>query len=155
MSQLNIPIQYYLIALAVFAILWLLTKKPAICLLIPYAFLVFAMTVLTRQQNPGMQYELHLFWSYHTWASLKYEIIANVIVFIPIGLLAGVRFRWKGILIGFGLSVMIEIIQLVSHRGLFELDDILHNTIGAAIGVVLFFCIQKVSGRLHKHQSVG
>ena len=54
---------------------------------------------------------------------------------IPIGLFAGKLMRWKGILIGLGFSVVIELIQLVAHLGLFEFDDVIHNTIGTVIGV--------------------
>lgn len=33
-----------------------------------------------------------------------------------------------------GISLLIELLQLVTKRGLFEFDDIIHNTLGAVIG---------------------
>ena len=111
--------------------------------MIAYAFIVFAMTVLNRQPGTKMRYELQLLWSYCEWDTLKEEIIANVIVFIPIGVLAGAILRWKGILIGFGYSAVIELIQLLFHRGLFEFDDILHNTFGTALGMILFLLVHQ------------
>ena len=33
--------------------------------------------------------------------------------------------------------MLIELAQLVSFRGLFEFDDVMHNAIGTAIGVLL------------------
>ena len=108
-------------------------------------FLVLAYTVLTRTERGFLDYGLTPFWSYkaifgdgyspvsHT--DLFIQIIANVVMFIPIGLFAGKLMRWKGILIGLGFSVVIELIQLVAHLGLFEFDDVIHNTIGTVIGV--------------------
>ena len=47
-------------------------------------------------------------------------------------------FRWRqGLLIGVLLSSVIEITQLVSCRGLFEWDDMLHNGIGCMLGCLL------------------
>ena len=42
---------------------------------------------------------------------------------------------------------MIELVQLMSRRGLFEFDDIIHNTIGTAIGFGLIVLIQKLIGK--------
>jgi glycopeptide antibiotics resistance protein len=45
------------------------------------------------------------------------------------------------ILIGFLISLTIEILQLVTKRGLFEFDDIFHNTLGVAIGELGYWMI--------------
>ena len=42
------------------------------------------------------------------------------------------------VLIGFLCSVATEIIQLVFHLGLFEFDDILNNTLGCFIGLIIY-----------------
>lgn len=49
--------------------------------------------------------------------------------------------RSKGILYGFLLSVTVELLQYVFCLGYCEMDDVLHNTIGAAIGVLAFKAI--------------
>lgn len=43
---------------------------------------------------------------------------------------------------------MIEVLQLITRRGLCEFDDVIHNMIGAAIGiaVALLACKSKDSG---------
>lgn len=46
------------------------------------------------------------------------------------------------VLAGFGLSCVIEVSQLVFKRGLFEFDDILHNTLGALLGALLMAALQ-------------
>ena len=63
------------------------------------------------------------------------QILANVIMFLPVGVLAGSIWRWRGLWVAAGLSAAIEILQLVTSRGLCEFDDVIHNMIGAAIGV--------------------
>lgn len=56
-------------------------------------------------------------------------------MFVPVGVLVGWIWRWRGLWIAAGLSVGIEILQLVTARGLCEFDDVIHNVIGAVIGV--------------------
>ena len=46
---------------------------------------------------------------------------------------------------GIGLSSAIEIVQLVSHRGLFELDDIIHNTLGTILGYLILLVFQRLT----------
>ena len=87
-----------------------------------------------------------LFWSWREVflgnTYMMTEIILNIILFLPIGILLPVlfhrTFRWRqGLLIGVLLSSVIEITQLVSCRGLFEWDDMLHNGIGCMLGCLL------------------
>lgn len=40
--------------------------------------------------------------------------------------------------LGFGLSLLVESIQLVFKVGCFDVDDLILNTLGAAIGYMLF-----------------
>lgn len=42
------------------------------------------------------------------------------------------------ILYSFLLSFAIELIQEITLIGLFEIDDVIHNTLGASVG---FFCL--------------
>ena len=113
-------------------------------MLIPYVFLVFAATLLIRESGAEPKCELQIFWSYRVWEAQKEQIIANVIMFLPIGLTAGAVFGWKSILLGFGLSTVIESLQLVTYRGLFEFDDIIHNTLGAAIGFFILLSLRRI-----------
>ena len=133
-----------MIAAAVCICLLLVTKKWAVSLLIPYVFLVFAATLLIRESGAEPKCELQIFWSYRVWEAQKEQIIANVIMFLPIGLTAGAVFGWKSILLGFGLSTVIESLQLVTYRGLFEFDDIIHNTLGAAIGFFILLSLRRI-----------
>ena len=42
------------------------------------------------------------------------------------------------VIFAFLLSFVIEILQALTHRGLCEIDDIVHNTVGAWLGCLLF-----------------
>ena len=68
----------------------------------------------------------------------------NVLLFIPFGIFVPVLWKfyrhwWNLVLMAFITSMLIELSQLISGRGFFELDDILLNTAGAWIGYFLFF----------------
>jgi glycopeptide antibiotics resistance protein len=86
---------------------------------------------------------------------LNYNIIAqlilNVLLFVPIGFLLGAIIkerRWLQVIeMGCLFSLMIEILQLLTRRGVCNIDDVIHNTIGCAIGYGIFrLCntIQKI-----------
>lgn len=66
-------------------------------------------------------------------------IIGNVLLFVPVGMIVVNLVKCKrpyliSGMIGFALSLAIEITQLTFARGSFETDDILNNTWGAVIG---------------------
>jgi glycopeptide antibiotics resistance protein len=46
------------------------------------------------------------------------------------------------VLMGFLLSLTIEILQLVTKRGMFEFDDLFHNTLGVAIGCWIWWKVK-------------
>ena len=60
------------------------------------------------------------------------EVLLNVALFVPIGFLLG-GIMPKGflnvLLTGFLLSILIELLQLASGRGLCETNDVIHNTV--------------------------
>ncbi|MDT7726935.1 MAG: hypothetical protein QOI21_3511 [Actinomycetota bacterium] len=85
------------------------------------------------------------------------QVALNVLLFVPLGLFA--RVLWKrGLigttLIGFAISLMIEITQVTANFGtapfvyrIFDVDDLLNNTAGAMLGWVigaLFLALRKV-----------
>ena len=79
------------------------------------------------------------------WADIAVNIGGNLLIFIPIGLLA--PYIWKSlkakaILIGFALSCFVEFIQLFTDRNS-DYNDIILNTIGTAFGYLIFLFIKK------------
>lgn len=124
----------------IIVIVWISSRKWNVGLLAGYMFLIFAVTVLSRTAGPKMSYELVPFWSYSQPQQYK-QIILNIIMFIPVGLLGA---NWKTVGFATGFSTLIELAQLISYRGLFEFDDIIHNSLGTAIGVAVVMIIRKL-----------
>ena len=77
-----------------------------------------------------------------TGDGLLQENLLNILLLFPAGiLLPGLTGRklkwWMGLLVGIAVSSAIEISQLLLCRGLFEFDDIIHNSLGCMLGCLL------------------
>ena len=92
--------------------------------------IIIGETVAFRSVTSKPHFQPLLFWSYAEWKNQRRQIVANVVLFIPFGMITGRLWKWKGVLSGAGLSAIIELLQLISQRGLFEFDDIINNTLG-------------------------
>lgn len=99
--------------------------------------------------------EIRRFWIYReqlgTFAVFS-NIFGNVIGFLPFGFILPVIFRRmnSGFLIcvsGFILSLTVEVIQLVTKVGCFDVDDMILNTLGATLGYVLFSSVIIFEGK--------
>lgn len=164
-------IVFLVIMVVVLVGMWKKRLKPlqaiAILLGVVYWEIVLESTVFTRTPKAYPRYELELFWSWKELfrGNLYYleEILLNMILFLPLGILfpisLGHRRRgllnkkslWMILLIGIVQSSVIELLQLFLHRGLFELDDILHNALGFLVGYeVLCLCIRWKNMFQHK-----
>lgn len=83
------------------------------------------------------------------------NLFGNVLAFMPLGFLIPVSFPgidrfWMILLHSFWLSLCIELFQLVSHFGSFDVDDILLNTMGGLLGFLVFLVVRFVYGKVHK-----
>lgn len=114
--------------------------------ILAYTIIILCSTIICRPNNGIHDYSFYLFWSYVELIKGNNDFIAeiglNIILFIPFGLLTGYAFdkcKWYNIiLLGLLLSVIIEISQLAFERGLCEIDDVIHNTIGCSFGYLLY-----------------
>ena len=75
-------------------------------------------------------------------AEMLLQCAFNIGMFIPLGFLLpkcfeALRKKRYTILIAMCGSLLIEVIQGALGMGLFEIDDVMNNTIGAVIGIVL------------------
>lgn len=150
-------------AVLLFAIILLIVlcrRKHILCsqavagfLLLLYLITVLGSTVFARM--PGeRKYQLEVFWSwkkiFHSVAQngsvlqnhLLQENILNLLMLFPAGFLLPLVFarkiKWyQGLLFGMAVSSGIELLQLFLCRGLFEFDDIIHNSFGCMIGVLV------------------
>lgn len=108
-----------------------------------YLFIVLCNTVLFRPEGTTSRVVLIPFWSYveainKDRSFYLVENLLNIVLFIPIGIFLKMGFphvRLVPIMVcGLLLSMAIETSQLLLHRGWFEVDDLMHNTIGSVIG---------------------
>lgn len=116
-------------------------------LLFTYYCIVLESTVFTRKNQGYHAYELEVFWSwkdvirYHSREMLK-ENLLNIALLFPFGLLLPFSFYkilrwWQGLVMGLIASALIEVLQLILCRGLFEFDDMIHNGFGCMLGSML------------------
>ena len=79
---------------------------------------------------------------------LNSENILNVIIFVPLGIYAGILFtKWlfvKKLFFVFFLSLLVEGSQYILRVGAFDITDIITNTVGGLIGLMIFKAIEKV-----------
>ena len=154
LGSIDIAIEYYIIAL----LLMLGTEEicfyrkrnrsvaVAWAFLIGYLFLIYASTVITRDVRESYDYNCLFFWSYiAAWREgdmgLLYLNIANLVMLLPVGFLSGgigVKSYKCVTLLGIGISGVIEVSQLIFKRGMFEFDDIFHNTLGCVLGYLVY-----------------
>lgn len=81
-----------------------------------------------------------------------FPYIANIILFIPFGTICPILWRckrsfWHTVMSGFLLSLLIEISQLFNFR-VTDVDDLLMNTLGTAVGYAGFLVIRRIMPRL-------
>ncbi|MFC4102625.1 VanZ family protein [Paenibacillus xanthanilyticus] len=123
--------------------------KPFIgVLLLGYLLVVFGLTGLSRTANYAGATNFHLFSGYmeawNNYSIFSFQLIVfNILMFVPLGillpLLTGKLSRFRGLFAAsLGTTLLIETIQLVTARGIFELDDLFHNTLGSVIGYHLY-----------------
>lgn len=126
-------------------------RKVALLGLIEYVLLVYCSTIIFRDRSDIAKTNFELFDEYgtiYTDGSIHFapEMLMNILVFVPIGILAGAVFKGKNwicaIITGCCISVSVEALQYVFRRGTAEIDDVIHNTIGCIIGYLLFIGIR-------------
>lgn len=118
------------------------------CVLCSVWFTVaFEITLLGRQNNVVNTWE-SVFSSFSELVSgnytIIYDMIFNGILFIPLGFLMKIKYSAKySVAISGGVSLFIEGMQLITHKGLFEISDLIFNTSGGVIGIACMAFIQK------------
>ena len=88
----------------------------------------------------------------HHGAGITLNIFGNILLFVPLGLFLPLFWRYFGrakctILFGFGVSLSIELIQLIA-GGVTSVDDLILNTAGAAVGFALAKLLLRACPRL-------
>lgn len=116
-------------------------------------FMILYFTVVSR--SVWTEYELRApLWSLREVINgnvgVIYEKTLNTLLFVPLGGFLDIEMfyirrclgaRWSqwalATVLCFMMSVIVEILQLMTRRGICEVDDVMWNTFGALIGVAL------------------
>ncbi len=116
-------------------------------LLAAWLTLVVGLTLLDRGAHYGGRINYWLFSGYvAAWNNRSFgefqQIVFNLIMFMPLGFLLpllGKSFQRAVpvLLVSLLLSLGVETAQLLTARGIFDLDDLLHNTLGGLAGFSL------------------
>lgn len=81
--------------------------------------------------------------------TVVYNVLGGIALFVPLGVILPFFFEklgklWRCAVASLVVSVAIETMQLVLRRGSFDVDDIILNVVGAAIGYAIFFVLKKL-----------
>jgi len=87
------------------------------------------------------------------------NLVGNVMIFVPLGLLLGAFKRpkrvWTSLLIVLASTVAVETAQYVFCVGSCDVDDVILNFAGGAIGVVLYQIVLKMMKDTEKARMVA
>ena len=85
------------------------------------------------------------------------EFVANILMFVPLGLLLTLllRHHWYGVALALAVSVLAEVAQIVIPSRQPSLRDILANVLGAAIGAAIAWVIVLRQRRAPKEAAVS
>ena len=112
-------------------------------LLVVYLLLTFYLTVVSRATSGIDNIRTEWLEGYQSIHDVyaNSENYLNILLFVPIGCLVGLVARKYrliyAVLVGLFVSETIECAQLIWHKGTFDVDDLMNNTIGAMIGGVI------------------
>ena len=129
-------------------------KRIVILILIAYVAVFFSLAVLFRESSDKCNIRLNLFKDLLEPGPEGYkDLILNIVCFIPVGLLVGLLLEKhrlaKALLVGLLVSLTIEFSQLIWHRGVFDVNDLFNNALGAMIGGVIAVAVIRTTQR-HK-----
>ena len=132
-----------------------------LCRVLLLVYLLVLLQTALFSREPGSRYSLDLT-LFETWgrsAVSRAYFIENILMYLPFGILAPACFRklerpWVCVLTAFASSVLLEWIQLLTHRGYCQLDDVVTNTAGALVGWCLWR-LRKLPSRVKKNQETA
>lgn len=134
----------------------------AICFVV-YVVIILQLTLFSRESGTRIGIELKPFLQmkgqgidYH-WLLITYAVL-NVALFVPYGFIISM-FTWvcsRGFLIKLVLvfsislltSLLIEVGQLFTARGYYEVEDLICNSMGGLFGFLMFLPVEKLIKKL-------
>jgi VanZ family protein len=91
--------------------------------------------LINKEIREKYGYHFSLFKRFAENAGTRRELIFNIWLFVPLGILLGrISRNPRILLIPFGMSVAIEVSQYVFHIGVCDICDVINNTLGGILG---------------------
>lgn len=132
-------------------------KKPNLCiyrifsvyLFLCYIMFVLYMVLLSREAGTRETVNLKIFGTYSESPRAQAYMFENILLLIPFGFLLPYLSKRlstfaHALSLGMLFSLVIEIIQYITKRGYFQIDDIWLNTIGAVLGFIAAILFEKI-----------
>lgn len=124
---------------------------PTVCFY-TYLALMIIITFLSRESGDVIGLDLKIGSTLSINVRNDAYLVENILLFMPYGFCfawycSKKKILWQSFELGFLTSLCIEVMQFVTGRGLFQIDDILTNTLGCVIGVILFKIINWCFGK--------
>lgn len=86
------------------------------------------------------------------------EIIDNILVFCPFGIYIGVLYRrWnlsEKVLSFFSVSLIYEVLQYIFAIGRSDITDVIMNTVGGIVGLIVYYFLSKICRNERKTEIV-
>lgn len=127
------------------------TQGVVAFLLSCWLLLVVALTIASRGANYTGSFNIDFFSGYinawNKWSISELQLILfNMLMFVPLGFLLPLLWRKAErfkvtCLVSVSTTVLIEMSQLLTGNGIFEFDDLFHNSLGSLFG---YFCIMAI-----------
>ena len=77
------------------------------------------------------------------------SLLANIWLFIPLGaILYKLSHMWEIIAFPIALSLLIETSQLVLDIGAFEISDLITNSLGGIVGIIICYLLEPIAKRI-------
>ena len=108
-----------------------------------YLLIIFCLTLLSRENGSTSKIDLEIGSSLRINTRNNAYVVENILLFIPYGFCLawryGSRKRWIiNIFTGLLTTLAVEYTQLLTGRGVFQIDDILTNALGCVLGLVCY-----------------
>ena len=140
---LNSIFMVLLMGILLLLLILLSGRLTAWFLLFLYLAFITYMTMMSREAGNSVI----------TWAMppnyylffMDREILANIWLFVPLGaVLYKLSHMWEMIAIPIALTLLIETTQLILDIGAFELTDLIANSLGGAVGMVVCYLLEPI-----------
>lgn len=154
----NLYLLYFLVVLAIvsWAILGVFLDKTKYKLfnalvLVVSVFIILRLTIIGRTTFSKREFMFFIDNKNELWR----EMFMNAILYLPFGVSLSALIRYKSVIAGFLLSLIIEAWQYYAAIGVAQGTDVIMNTLGCAFGILPIFLIRYFNKINLKERSIA